>query len=220
MADPRRPEPVLVREVANAHFSVNYDLEGSPQGQPPYPSSHKRPTNIILQYVTVHMPSLLSQIKGARDYPNHPLLPKSMRPRVLSLGEARDTQKEAGRTKKSVKGSGGIKTFPIYLETGHAKRTREIIEHIQPILPPDGGQSGNILLCWGKETCGEIIPVKVRLEADDMETWSAINQAWYEHRGSWRRYIPMFGVRAVEQVKVASPNNLPVICSICAHMEF
>jgi hypothetical protein len=59
-----------------------------------------------------------------------------------------------------------------------------------------------VLLCWGQQYHCSIILVSISDSDDEVATWREINQAWYAHRGWWRKYIPSFGVEHVDIVEV------------------
>lgn len=94
------------------------------------------------------------------------------------------------------------------LEIRSREQRNKLMNLFRQMLMPDGPQACNIFLCSGKDTSCDIISTSVPPEADETEIWRAMNEAWYHHRGLWRKYIPMFGVNEVQKVKVAIPCDL------------
>jgi hypothetical protein len=81
----------------------------------------------------------------------------------------------------------------------HEKRKKEILEILEPVLNSEDVHSSSILLCWGKRSYCQILPVKIAHSADDVAVWQEIRRAWYAHRGG---RLPFFGVTEVNIVEV------------------
>ncbi|KAI0152072.1 hypothetical protein F4776DRAFT_659004 [Hypoxylon sp. NC0597] len=99
-------------------------------------------------------------------------------------------------------------SFEEMIERNHDEQKKKMLTHLEPILPPDGSDSGTILVCWGKSNCCEVFPVQISLSVDGPAEWKAIQKAWYQRRGLWRKHMPMFGVRGVEIVKVRTKSQI------------
>jgi hypothetical protein len=84
----------------------------------------------------------------------------------------------------------------------HEKRKKEILEILEPILNGEDLHSYSILLCWGKRSHCQILPVKIAHSADDVDVWQEVRRTWYAHKGDWRRLLPFFGIREVNIVDV------------------
>lgn len=82
----------------------------------------------------------------------------------------------------------------------HEDRKTGLGKALEPML--GDGISASVLLCWGEKHRCHIIPVNIADSTDEVAVWREIHRAWYTYRGHWRRYLPFFGVRQVELVKV------------------
>ncbi|OTA56490.1 hypothetical protein K449DRAFT_468383 [Hypoxylon sp. EC38] len=122
---------------------------------------------------------------------------------VPSLDSHEPHSQAADHTRSSARTS-----FEKTAENNHDEQKKKLLTHLEPILPLDGSDSCTILVCWGKSNCCEIFPVQIALSADGPAEWRAIREAWYRRRGSWRKHIPMFGVRGVEMVKISILGDL------------
>ncbi|KAI1776806.1 hypothetical protein F4818DRAFT_359959 [Hypoxylon cercidicola] len=199
---PPRPRRALLRGLSSVTHPDDCDRECLPQYLPTSPRPHRqqesgRFPNIVELFALHISPLLLSrnlrytlQTTGTPDLP-----PPSRNDKV--------PQKEVRRKSEGIPLKETERQEPM-----RPRLKNEILEYLQPMLASDGRQACNILVCWGKDTRCDIFPVRVSPEADDTENWRAINEAWYQRRGSWRKYIPMFGVRAVEKVKISILSQL------------
>jgi hypothetical protein len=95
------------------------------------------------------------------------------------------------------------------IKAGHQKCKEEVLEVLKSMFPADGSDSVSLLLCWGKPDRCQILPTIISNSADDVEKWHKIREAWYEHRGGWRKLIPYFGVQEVSLAEVSAGNCLP-----------
>jgi hypothetical protein len=82
----------------------------------------------------------------------------------------------------------------------HEGRKSDLGKALESML--GDGISASVLLCWGEKHRCHIIPVNIANSTDEVAVWREIHQAWYSHRGQWRRYLPFFGVRQVDIVEV------------------
>lgn len=85
-------------------------------------------------------------------------------------------------------------------ETAHNAREAELTQQLEPILRDDMGPL--VLLCWGEKHHCSIVPVRISDLTDEGTWWREIKQAWYSHRGYWRKYVPFFGVERIDVVEV------------------
>lgn len=83
----------------------------------------------------------------------------------------------------------------------HERREKELMKILDAFFGLDDTHS-SILVCWGKEESCRFIPVKIPNSADDVTVWQEIHRRWYAHRGWWRKYLPLFGIKKVEIVEV------------------
>ncbi len=78
----------------------------------------------------------------------------------------------------------------------HEKCKKELSDILEPI------HGSSLFLCWGNHRRCHVLPVTIPNSADDVAKWQAIRRAWYAQRGEWRQYLPLFGVKKVDIVKV------------------
>jgi hypothetical protein len=95
------------------------------------------------------------------------------------------------------------------IKTEHQKCKEEIQEVLKSMFPDDNSDPVWFLLCWGKPGRCQVLPTRISHSADDVEEWHKIREAWYEHRGGWRKLIPYFGVQEVSLAEVSTGNCLP-----------
>lgn len=96
------------------------------------------------------------------------------------------------------------KTVPSTLDIRrieHKHRVAELKEKVRHMLPESG--SAVVLMCWGKPSCCSILPVRVSSPENEVSTWSDIQRAWYNRRGSWRKFMPGWMVAQVDSVDVS-----------------
>ncbi|KAI0841141.1 hypothetical protein F5Y06DRAFT_213949 [Hypoxylon sp. FL0890] len=159
---------------------------------------------LLIQQASKTVQSLNNHEPRLLEAPNHS---SSAPPPRETQGMENSTQPIVNSTNGSETGSlpgtpTGMKFVDRYKESFN-RRKKELLTHLERILPPDGSDSSTILVCWGENNCCEIFPVQIALSADRPGTWKAIREAWYQRRGSWRKHIPMFGVRGVDMVKIS-----------------
>lgn len=80
-------------------------------------------------------------------------------------------------------------------QTAHTHQKADLANILKLMLDKD---ASSIFICWGEKDCCHIVPVIVADFADKVTTWQQISQAFYVFKGSWRRYIPAFGVKQVD----------------------
>lgn len=94
----------------------------------------------------------------------------------------------------------------------HESRKSDLGKALEPMLGDD--RSATILLCWGAKHHCHIFPVNIENPTDEVAVWQEIHWAWYCYRGHWRRYLPFFGVREVDIVKVCHVTIQRAVCLI------
>ena len=103
-------------------------------------------------------------------------------------------------------------------EIAHSNRKDELKTVLNPILAD--GVNHLVILCWGDKDCCHIVPVNIGNEADEVNAWESIREAWYERRGNWRKYIPFYGVRQVDVVEVCHGDLQGKTADDCADILF
>lgn len=213
----------------------NYDLDSLPQYQQPSPYSYEQQDNISqflqglrLQNIirwdqSIWAPFLhpktsrytLRPVEPRRSLNSQPL-PVQKRPDVPSSKKVRDMDKSTRHTTTSTESFNSrdkpvMRGKVIYVKSNqqiqYEKRKEELIKWLEPLLAPDSPDKCIILLCSGKNSCCEIFPIQVTSTASDTDKWRAVQQGWYEHKGLWRKLVPMFGVRRIEKAKVCHTSN-------------
>jgi len=84
-------------------------------------------------------------------------------------------------------------------QTAHTRPKEDMAKTLKPMLDKD---ASSILICWGEKERCHIVPVIIANSADEVTAWREISRAFYAFKGSWRRYIPAFGVKQVDVVEV------------------
>jgi hypothetical protein len=99
-------------------------------------------------------------------------------------------------------------TFTSAEEAKHEQRKAEILQVLEPMLANADRYPASVLLCWGEQDCCQILTIKTSDPTDSVALWHEIKWAWYARKGSWRRYIPLYGVRKVSVVDVSCLKSL------------
>jgi len=87
------------------------------------------------------------------------------------------------------------------IDTRNKKRREQIGEILGPIMNPNSGKA-IVLLCWGTPDNCQILPITVDETPEGVELWNTLQRGWYQARGSWRKRMPYWQVKRVEEVKV------------------
>ena len=88
------------------------------------------------------------------------------------------------------------------LEARHHLRKEKLMHQLQPIVQEGNSDCSHLFICWGRKDQCHILAIKIPNSADDVAIWQLIRQAWYRHRGKWRKYVPVLDVQQIHVVKV------------------
>ena len=84
----------------------------------------------------------------------------------------------------------------------HQQQKEKLMTLLHPIFEESNSDCSHLFLCWGRKDQCKILAIRIPNSADDVAIWQLIRQAWYRHRGSWRKYIRVLDVQQVKVVKV------------------
>ena len=113
--------------------------------------------------------------------------------------KTRNTNTPHRRTSRPVRKHQRWKDLP---RAGHERQKANLMAQLHPIVQESNSDCSHLLLCWGRKNQCKILAIKIPNSADDVAIWQMIRQAWYRHRGRWRRCIPALDVQRVDVVKV------------------
>ncbi|KAM5370898.1 hypothetical protein ACJZ2D_008331 [Fusarium nematophilum] len=83
----------------------------------------------------------------------------------------------------------------------HSKRTQELHEVLEPLLGTENSDSCVLLLCHGKPSKCQVLPVVIplsKINANDKSVvWAEIREKWDLNCRKWWHHLPFYGVRRV-----------------------
>jgi hypothetical protein len=79
----------------------------------------------------------------------------------------------------------------------------EFWDNLRQDVITNSGAKDCIFIAVSSGRSSQIVSVPVKDRNNDVATWKQIQEHWYETTGRWKRYIPLYGVTEVREVKVS-----------------
>ncbi len=196
MADVPRPAPV---HLQRGH--INPDQQSSSTNKD-FPRHKSEPSPLLMAHVNQgpSFPEIIRPDHRSQTPLNNNVgFRKSVPSRYRNKPDINDRDENPRKTVSRSSSSSSLLSITDSRQTAHTHRKANLANILKPMLNKD---ASSIFICWGEKECCHIVPVIVADSADEVTAWREISRAFYAFKGSWRRYIPAFGVKQVDVVEV------------------